>query len=300
MITRSNSNMKFLLCLEAYPPQIVRISLEDGTKETLLEITNGTPDGIWIDRNTGKIYWTIMGKMTDPPEGYFAKDGTIECCNQDGSEHTVLVGNGSITTPKQITGDEKTHRLYWCDREGMAVMSSFADGTGLEVLLQYEKDDSNSNEVEKHCVGIALNPQKDYLYWTQKGPAKGGKGKIFRMKLSQKFPASDSDIELLMDHLPEPIDLEFGHKTGKLYWTDRGAEPDGNSLNCAEVSGNGELTNHRIIAKGLKEGIGLALDEGENIAYTSDLGGYIRKINLTDGSESIILQQGPMTGIALL
>lgn len=292
--------MKFLLCLEAYPAQIVKISLEDGSKEILLTISNGTPDGIWIDRSTQKIYWTVMGKMTNPPEGYFAKDGSIECCNLDGSKHTVLVGNGSITTPKQITGNEETHRLYWCDREGMALMSSLTDGSGLEVLVQHEKSESDLNDIEKQCVGITLDARKEYLYWTQKGPAKGGKGKIFRIRISQKYPVTESAIELLMDHLPEPIDLEFGHKTGKLYWTDRGAEPDGNSLNCAEVSGSGELVNHRIIAKGLKEGIGLALDEDENIAYTSDLGGYIRKINLTDGSEDIILQQGPMTGIALL
>lgn len=292
--------MKFLLCLEVYPAQIVKISLEDGTKETFLEITNGTPDGIWIDRINQKIYWTVMGKMTDPPEGYFAKDGSIECCNLDGTGHTLLVGNGVITTPKQIVGNEETARLYWCDREGMALMSSSTDGSGFEILMQHGKGDSDLKEAEKQCVGIALDLQKEFLYWTQKGPAKGGRGRVFRLKLSQEYPVNELNIELLMNHLPEPIDLEFGHRTGKLYWTDRGAAPYGNSLNCAEVSENGELVNHRIIAKGLKEGIGLALDEDENVAYTSDLGGYIRKINLTDGSENIILQQGPMTGIALL
>lgn len=292
--------MKFLLCLEAYPSQIVKISLEDGKKETILEITNGIADGIWIDRKAQKIYWTIMGKITDSPEGFFAKDGSIECCNLDGSNHVLLVGNGSITTPKQIIGNEETHRLYWCDREGMSLASSLTDGSNFEVLMRYEKNDYNPNEVEKYCVGIALDSKKEYLYWTQKGPAKGGKGKVFRMKLLQQYPVQEFNIELLIDHLPEPIDLQFGHNTGKLYWTDRGAPPCGNSLNCADVSQDGKLVSHRIIATGLKEGIGLAVDEFENIAYTSDLGGYIRKINLTDGSENIILQQGPTTGIALL
>lgn len=292
--------MKYLLCLEAYPSQIIKIALEDGKKETILEITNGTPDGIWIDRTTQKIYWTIMGKMTDPPEGYFAKDGSIECCDLDGNNHATLVGDGVVTTPKQVVGNEDTDRLYWCDREGMAVMSCLTNGLGFEVLLQHEKKDSDPYEVEKHCVGIALDLKKEYIYWTQKGPAKGGKGKIFRVNLSQQYPVKESDIELLISDLPEPIDLEFGHRTGKLYWTDRGASPYGNSLNCAEVSKSGKLTNHKIIVTGLREGIGLAVDEDENVAYTSDLGGYIRKISLPDGSEHIILKQGPTTGIALL
>lgn len=60
------------------------------------------------------------------------------------------------------------------------------------------------------------------------------------------------------------------------------------------------LKNSSVIARGLKEAIGLAVDEDENVVYTSDLGGYIRKINLTDGSENIILQLGSTTGIALL
>ncbi|MGE8429994.1 MAG: hypothetical protein ACN6O7_19085 [Sphingobacterium sp.] len=292
--------MEYLICLEAQPARIVKITLGDGKKETLFDITNGTPDGIWIDQKAQKIYWTIMGKLTDPPEGYLAADGSIEYCNLDGSGHSLLLGNGLITTPKQLIGDPDTNRLYWCDREGMAVQSCLNDGSGFEVLVQHEKDDTDPDEVEKHCVGITLDPRKEYLYWTQKGPAKGGKGKIFRLKLAQQFPVKEPSIELLMDHLAEPIDLEFGEKTGRLYWTDRGAAPFGNSLNCADISEKGKLINHRVITTGLKEGIGLAVDEHENAAYTSDLGGYIRKINLTDNSASIILQQGPTTGIALV
>lgn len=292
--------MKSLLCLEAHPAQIVKISLKDGKKEILLKISNGTPDGIWIDQNSQKIYWTIMGEMTSPPESYFAKDGTIECCNFDGSGHTVLIGPGCITTPKQIIGNTQTNRLYWCDREGMSIMSSQFDGSRPEVIMQYKKDDSDHDEIEKHCVGIALDLEKQYLYWTQKGPSKGGKGKILRLKLSQPYPIDKSNIELLLDSLPEPIDLEFGSRSGKLYWTDRGAPPYGNSLNSAVVSEEGLLTDHQVLITGLHEGIGLAVDEGENIVYTSDLGGYIKKINLKDHSATVLLKQGPTTGITLL
>jgi hypothetical protein len=44
-----------------------------------------------------------------------------------------------------------------------------------------------------------------------------------------------TDIELLLDQLPEPIDLEIDADTNMLYWTDRGEYPLGNSLNRAFV-----------------------------------------------------------------
>ncbi|WP_286833388.1 hypothetical protein [Sphingobacterium sp. UBA7038] len=290
--------MKFLLCLQIDPPQIIKISLEDNRKETLLEITNGIPDGISIDYQTQKIFWIVMGRLTDLPEGFSAKDGSVESCNFDGTGHTVLLGNGLITTPKQLIYHHETDRLYWCDREGMAVMTAEKDGSNLKVLVQHHND--GLADIEKQCVGIAIDPKNESLYWTQKGPSKGGKGRIFRIPLPQGDSADLSRIACIAENLPEPIDLEFGAKTGLLYWTDRGAAPEGNSLNSAIIAVDGKLSNHRIIARGLKEAIGLAVDEDENVVYTSDLGGYIRKINLTDGSENIILQLGPTTGIALL
>ncbi|MCP1909526.1 hypothetical protein J2R96_002006 [Bradyrhizobium elkanii] len=76
------------------------------------------------------------------------------------------------------------------------------------------------------CVGIALDPATRKIYWTQKGPPKGGLGRIFRASLD--VPEGDSaatryDIELLFDKLPEPIDLAFDSENRVMYWTDRGA-----------------------------------------------------------------------------
>lgn len=308
--------MKYLLCLETFPAQIVSISLQTFEKEIIHEITNGIPDGIWFDYATRRIYWTSMGELGIPQEllvdsngklnwdkireadiaGLFTKDGSVESCKVDGSDHRILINNGLITTPKQITGDSDKGRIFWCDREGMAIMSSNIDGSNFQTLLQYEQD--NVDPVEKYCVGISLDPKKDFLYWTQKGPSKGGKGKILRKKLDEA--QIQSSIELLIDSLPEPIDLDFGIKTGKLYWTDRGSEPDGNSLNCAIITSEGMIVNRQIIAKGFYEAIGLAVDEEEDVAYVSDLSGKIYKINLKNGSSDIIFNQGPTTGITLL
>jgi hypothetical protein len=141
--------MNHLLCLElslTSPSRIVKISLENRRKEIIREITNGIPDGIWVDGKNQKIYWTVMGKITDPPEGFSAKDGSIESCNMSGKDYTVLIGNGQITTPKQIIGISETSRLYWSDREGMAVMSSDLKGSDLKILVQNNIDPNFSKE----------------------------------------------------------------------------------------------------------------------------------------------------------
>ena len=61
-------------------------------------------------------------------------------------------------------------------------------------------------------------------------------------------PQYRDDVELLWKDLPEPIDLHlFGGAT--LVWTDRGAEPEGNTLNRAMVQpsvGTPEILSARI------------------------------------------------------
>jgi DNA-binding beta-propeller fold protein YncE len=299
-ITSNKDSMKHLLCLEltlTSPSKIViaKISLEDGSKEIIREIKNGIPDGIWVDEKNERIYWTVMGQITDPPEGFSAKDGSIESCNMSGGDYKVLIGNGQITTPKQIIGKTDLNRIYWSDREGMSVMSSDLQGSDLQIHVQNNVDQNVSKE-EQYCVGVALDSKNEYLYWTQKGPADGGKGKIFRIK-NNLNPTNTP--QLLLNGLPEPIDLQFGKKTGKLYWTDRGLAPNGNSLNSAVISPEGQLTQHHIIINGLQEGIGIAIDEDEKFAYVSDLGGNITKVNLMNESSEILLKQGPTTGIVL-
>ena len=44
-----------------------------------------------------------------------------------------------------------------------------------------------------------------------------------------------SDIELLYEDLPEPIDLELDSRHRMIYWTDRGDPPRGNTVNRAPM-----------------------------------------------------------------
>ncbi|MBS47072.1 MAG: hypothetical protein CMN60_04950 [Sphingobium sp.] len=289
-----------LALLDVYKRQLVVI--ERGSGKVLLTVENvGHPDGIQVDAAKGYFYWTDMGPHREG-EDFFEPDGTIRRCRLDGTENTQLVGGGVIYTPKQLQLDHDAGMLYWCDREGGRVMRSRVDGSGLETLVERGSGGAYPRDKLDQCVGIALDPAHGKLYWTQKGPKKAGLGRIFRAGIDLpegEQPWNRSDIELLADALPEPIDLEIDEERGLLYWTDRGAEPDGNSLNRARITAAG-LEAHEILVRGFEETIGLALSPPENVAYVSDLSGRVYRIDLETLERTVLYDKGQaVTGLVL-
>jgi hypothetical protein len=117
-------------------------------------------------------------------------------------------------------------------------------------------------------------------------------------------PARRSDIEVLVDGLPEPIDLEVDLRTRMMYWTDRGDPPRGNTVTRAPMdppkgANPAARSDLQILFGGLNEGIGIALDTTRGRLYVTDLGGNVYSANL-DGSDrrTIMTGQGSLTGIA--
>ncbi len=56
----------------------------------------------------------------------------------------------------------------------------------------------------------------------------------------------------------------------------------------------------QILARGFQEAIGVALDQARGVAYVSDLGGDIRRIDLATGEHRVIATlAGGVTGLAL-
>lgn len=283
-----------LYVLQAFPARLLVMNVDGTDVRTLVNNLAGTPDGLTVDRERGHLYWTNMGAK------YGENDGFIERCDLDGGNRTVIVPKGGTFTPKQIEYDPVTDRLYWCDREGMRVMRSRRDGSDVTVLVQTGAGDRQRRDRRRHCVGIAVDPYNRYLYWTQKGPSKGGVGCIMRAALDlgpRDDPADRADVEVLLDRLPEPIDLMFDDRDGTLYWTDRGRAPRGNTLNAAHVGATG-LTGQRILMKGLWEGIGVCSNARRDTLFVTDLVlGHVRKFDVASGKARTIRRGWPLTGI---
>lgn len=288
-----------LLVLNTKKAAIERIELPDGRVTTVLDGVSAVPDGIVHDPDAGRIYWTNMGAPTlldpslPPTEAnldFSHQNGSLETARTDGSDRRAVLPVGSLTTGKQLDADFAEGKLYWSDREGRRVSRANIDGSGVEDLVVNPYAPDTLNEP----VGVAARPESGLLYWTQKGPHKGGRGRIFRAGLELpdgEAPDGRSDIETLWDSLPEPIDLFVDQAGGFLYWTDRGAAPDGNTLNRAPIPGRGEKgARPQILARGFPEPIGLAVDLDAGVVYVSSLGGVVRAVSLSDGSDTVIAQ----------
>src|SRR5882724_7786118 len=211
----------------------IRSMSPDGSDRKVLVTECHLPDGIAVDVAAGHIYWTNMG--TSPA----ANDGSIERADIDGRNRKVIVPPGDTFTPKQLQLDKENGKLYWCDREGMRVMRANLDGSNIETLVDTSHGDPRPGpDVTRWCVGIAVDPGRGHFYWTQKGPEKGGLGRLLRANIEipkGETAAQRTDVEVLFDGLPEPIDLELDLKNRLLYWTDRGDPPRGNTVNRAPM-----------------------------------------------------------------
>lgn len=268
----------------------------DGSDQKVIVTGCRHPDGIVVDVEAGHVYWTNMGVPN-------LNDGSIERADLDGRNRKMIVLEGGTFTPKQLYLDKNNGKLYWSDREGMRVMRSNLDGSKIETLVETGHGDADRLDATKWCVGITVDAERGQIYWTQKGPDKAGQGRIFRASIeipNGQTAANRTDIEVLFDNLPEPIDLDLDLNNRMLYWTDRGDPPRGNTVNRAPM--DGDLKKRQapeILLTHLMEGIGIALDlKGERM-FLTDLAGsvYSAKLNGSD-KETLLYAQGNLTGIA--
>jgi DNA-binding beta-propeller fold protein YncE len=280
-----------LFFLELSGGRIHSINPDGSDRKTI--VTNcRLPDGIDVEPDAGHIYWTNMGTIG-------LDDGSIERANLDGSNRVVIVPQGVTHTPKQIHLDTAGGKLYWCDREGMRVMRANLDGSQVETLVATGRGDQHRLDQTRWCVGIAVDPKLGKLYWTQKGPDNAGLGRIFHANIDipqGEDPANRSDIEVLFDRLPEPIDLELDVVNRVLYWTDRGDPPRGNTVNRVAINGTAAP---EILVTHLMEGIGIALDVPGNRMFVTDLAGSVYSADLDGKNQrNFLYAQGNLAGIA--
>ena len=283
----------------------------DGRPLRVIAENQMAPDGLDISPSLQRLFWTNMGI-----DG--AGNGHIKSSNLDGSDIRTIVasGSGGVRTPKQLTIDHSNGTLYFCDREGMAVMRCAADGSALEPVVRTGDPSSSIHAADRSrwCVGVAVDRARGHLYWSQKGPSKGSQGRICRAGLDMpkhEGPGARSDIETLFHGLPECVDLELDADASMLYWADRGEVPLGSSLNrgyvgpdraayLASANPLERKLGYVVLANMLHEPIGVKLDKVGGHIYATDLGGAVYRFGLDgQGRERVYEYLGIYTGLAL-
>jgi hypothetical protein len=267
----------------------------DGMNRKVIAVGCPHPDGVAVDAAAGHVYWTNMGVPS-------RNDGSIERADLDGSHRRFIVAPGGTFTPKQLHLDKAHGKLYWSDREGLRVMRANLDGSQIETLVQTGESEADRRDQTKWCVGIAVDPVRKQIYWTQKGADNAGVGRILRAGIEipkGETAANRSDIEIFFNGLPEPIDLEIDFERRILYWTDRGNPPSGNTVNRAPIDAKPGQNVPQIVVSDLMEGIGIALDVPGNRMFVTDLAGslYVARLDGTD-KRMLLGAQGNLTGVA--
>src|SRR5271163_1940589 len=294
---KGNGVVARIIFLDLGAGRILSVNPDGSDLKTLVSEGRKLPDGLAVDVAAGHLFWTNMGNPK-------ANDGSIFRSDLDGRNMTTIIVPGDTFTPKQLQIDKPNGKLYWSDREGMRVMRANLDGSRIETLVDTSQGDPRPGaDPVKWCVGVAIDPDAGKLYWTQKGGDNAGQGRILRADLDiprGQTPTNRTDIELLYDKLPEPIDLDMDLGNRRLYWTDRGDPPRGNTVNRVPLDApRGERPAPEIVFSHLMEGIGLALDPKHGRMFITDFGGSVYSANL-DGSDqkTLLIAQGNLTGIA--
>jgi hypothetical protein len=277
-----------------------RVLQADAEGKNLKVLAQGTRgglfDGVAYDPRARQIYWTNMGRAN-------ADDGTVERVDLAGGAARDIVPPGGTFTPKQLKIDGG--KLYWADREGMRIMRSNLDGSSIEVMVETGAGDEQRKDQARWCVGIAVDPVRRQVYWTQKGGDNAGQGTIKRAGLDLprgQTPANRTDIEVLFSALPEPIDLDLDLKRRQIYWTDRGD----NTISRAPMDpprrfDPARRSDRQILVRGIKEAIGIALDLPRGRMFYTSLGGELGTARLDGKAPRLLLtDQRILTGITLV
>lgn len=257
-----------------------------GNAEVIVARTLTAPDGIAVDVEGGKLYWSNMGSL------FGSGGGTLQRSNLDGTGVETIVPAGFARTPKQMQVDLDNRHAYWCDREGAKVWRSGLDGASPTVLV--------SDHGFEELVGIALDVPNRQIYFTDRI----GK-KILRTSFdipAGETAANRTDIEELfvLPGRAMPIDLDAELESRMLYWTDRQLGSVHRApMDMPAGQSASSRTDAETLVTGLTDTIGLSLDHDNNKMYYTELGGEVHEAAL-DGSGARRVARGTSaTGVVI-
>jgi hypothetical protein len=247
-----------------------------------------TPDGVIVDLDNGRMYWTNMNYLSGNDEK--AQGGSIAAANLDGTGvEFVVPPDKGVVRPKQIAMDFDSQKLYWSDREGRKVWRSNTDGTELEVLVDW----SDESVYEHQFVGIAVDPAQQVFYWTDRIA-----GDIHSASM-EVLEIGKSDTHLyttIASGMNAPIDLALDPSGEIMFFTERGKGDEfiGGCTTCGSLrsieTGRFSTQADSTLLVGEIEGIGVDYDEVTDRVFYSDYNGIVGSVN-TDGTDHKVIHR---------
>lgn len=273
-----------------YGYSILRASMDGSNIESLVYFENGGSEGIALDLDQGKIYWSERGRTP-----------RIMRANLDGTETEAIIDRG-VFGPYGLALDTNAGKIYWADWVAQKIQRANLDGSGMEDLLstvparpryltldtaagkmlwtgdrgasvwQANLDGSNvqilvPGESESSTGGIGLYRAGGYLYWID-----GVNQAVTRAKMD-----GTKTEKIIFQRLADPLGLALDEVAGKMYWANR----DQDEILRANLDGSAVEV---LVNQGIDTPTSLALDllHGKMV-WTEPLLREINRANL-DGS----------------
>jgi len=261
---------------------IHRANLDGSAAQTVVA---GFPDGLCVDPDAGKIYWT-----DNPPYGA-PLGGRIRRADLNGAADETLVS--MLSYPLGIAlqpaaGNVAAAKMYWTDASANEIRRADLDGSRPEMLVSKLTSP----------YGIALDIGGGKMYWTRNAVDAG-------LPAIQRAGLDGLGVEGLVKGFDgQTTAIALDPAAGKMYWGY--VDPYIDSIYAGMIKrSNLDGSEVEGIVSGLFFPAGIALDLGAGKIYWTDTGrflsdGTIRRADLDGANAETLLDglSGPR-GIAL-
>ncbi len=207
---------------------VFRALLDGSDQDALFEGRRYAPQGIAVDEDAGKLYWTDNVRTSTP----FIPNGAIFRSDLDGTNREALLEGRERLTDIELDG---MGHLYWI--EGGTIYKADLDGSGAAPVVN-----------ARATNGLELDVANGKIYWEN------------RFKISRSNLDGTEVEDVIPDTNHPNMALALDTTAGMIYW----ADPYVATIERASVDGSGR---EEVVALPEGELFGLQLDPDAGKMY---------------------------------